>query len=180
VAEEPAGITALHEVHLQAVFTYILHRVPNRAEAEDITAEVFVAAMAALPKFRGQSSSYAWLLGIARRKIADSARSRRRRPERLEIDLSEEERAAVGGLLALDSGPLPEEAVQHDEARRVMQKLLAALPEAQREALLLQVVHDLSIREISQVMRRSEGAVKCLLQRARAAIYRSGQSYFAG
>jgi RNA polymerase sigma-70 factor (ECF subfamily) len=177
---ERLDIASLHDQYLQAVFTYVCCRVPDRGEAEDITAEVFAAAVAALPKFRGDSGHYAWLLGIARRKIVDAARRRRGRRELLDVELTQEERESVGLLLATDIEELPEEAVQHGEARREMQKLLAGLPEAQREALLLQVVHELSIREIAQVIGRSEAAANSLLQRARAAIYRQGRGYFLG
>ena len=57
---------------------------------------------------------------------------------------------------------LPEEAVQHEEARQEMRKLLAGLPEAQREALLLRCVEELSLAEIARVLGRSENAVKTL------------------
>jgi RNA polymerase sigma-70 factor (ECF subfamily) len=178
--EDPKSIASLHEQYLQAVFTYVSARVPDRTEAEDITAEVFAAALSALPKFRGDSGHYAWLLGIAHRKIVDAHRRRRRRPELLDVELSHEERGAIGLLLSADIGDLPEEAVQHAEAQQVMRKLIAELPEPQREALLLQVVHELSIREIAQVMGRSEAAANSLLQRARASIFRRGESYFGG
>lgn len=177
---EGLDIASLHDRYLQAVFTYVSCHVSDRSEAEDITAEVFAAALAALPRFRGDSGHYAWLLGIARRKIVDAARRRRRRRELLDTDLTGAERESLGLLLATDIGELPEEAVQHEEARQEMRKLLAGLPEAQREALLLQVVHDLSIREIAQVIGRSEAAANSLLQRARAAIYRHGRGYFLG
>ena len=151
---------------------------PNRTEAEDITADVFVAAVTALPKYRGEAGQYAWLIGIARQKIAEAARRRDRRRELLDVDLAEEERENLSLLLAPNVGQLPEEAVLHEESRRVMRQLIDSLPEPQREALLLQVAHDLSIREIAQAMGRSEAAVNSLLQRARAAISRHGEDYF--
>ncbi len=62
------GATAgvLHERYLQDVLRYVLRRVPQREEAEDIIAQVFAAAFASLPRFRGQCALYLWLLGIAR------------------------------------------------------------------------------------------------------------------
>jgi RNA polymerase sigma-70 factor (ECF subfamily) len=178
--EDRSGITSLHSQYLQAVFAYVVCRVPNQTEAEDITAEVFAAALAALPQYRGEGGHYAWLLGIARRKIVDAHRRRRHRPELLDTELTGQEREAIGLLLETDSRQLPEEALERDEARRMMRKLIRTLPEPQREALLLQVVHGLTIREIAVVIGRSEAAANSLLQRARAAIYRHGQSYFTG
>src|SRR5437899_6303338 len=83
-----AGV--LHERYLGEVFRYVLRRVPRQEEAEDITAEVFAAAFVGLPRFRGQCSPYLWLLGIARRKIADALRRRAARPETLASELADE------------------------------------------------------------------------------------------
>jgi RNA polymerase sigma-70 factor (ECF subfamily) len=174
------SIASLHERYLQAVLTYVSRHVPDKSEAEDITAEVFAAAVTALPGYRGAGGHYAWLVGIARRKIVDADRRHRHRRELLHTELSDEEREALSLLLDPDIGHLPEEAVQHEEARQMMQKLIADLPEPQREVLLLQVVDDLPIREIAQVIGRSEAAVNSLLQRARAAILRHGREYFLG
>jgi DNA-directed RNA polymerase specialized sigma24 family protein len=55
----------LHERNLKDVHRYVLRWVPQREEAEDITAQVFAAAFASLPRFRGQCSPYLWLLGGA-------------------------------------------------------------------------------------------------------------------
>jgi RNA polymerase sigma-70 factor (ECF subfamily) len=178
--ESPTSIASLHERYLQAVLTYVSRHVSDRSEAEDITAEVFAAAVAALPGYRGTGGHYAWLIGIARRKIVDAERRQRQRRELLHAELSEEERETLSLLLAEDIGHLPEEAVQHEEARQVMRKLISVLPEPQREVLLLQVVDDLPIREIARVIGRSEAAVNSLLQRARAAIFRHGREYFLG
>jgi RNA polymerase sigma-70 factor, ECF subfamily len=177
---ELADVDLLHTRYFDTVFAYVSFRVPGRAEAEDITAEVFVAAVLALPRFRGECRPTAWLLGIARRKIAEAACRRGRRRERLDAELTPEERETLGLLLTSDVAQMPEEALLQDESRRVMRRLLAALPEPQREALLLQVAHDLSIWEIAQVLGRSVAATNSLLQRGRAALLRLGRSYFTG
>jgi RNA polymerase sigma-70 factor (ECF subfamily) len=178
--KESLTVEVLYESHLKRVYNYVLQRVTGPAEAEDVTAETFAAALEALPKFRGDCSPEAWLLGIARQKVAEAARRRSRRPERLMIDLAESEREAVELMASLDMGPLPEEVVLHGEARSVMRRLLDRLPEPQREALLLQTAEGLSIREIAALMGRSVAATNSLLERGRAAIFRLGRSYFVG
>jgi RNA polymerase sigma factor (sigma-70 family) len=74
-------------------------------------------------------------------------------------------------LLAADIRQLPEDALLREEARQVMRQLLERLPEPQREALLLQVRHGLSIREIAQVMGQSETQIYDLLQQVRSALF---------
>jgi RNA polymerase sigma-70 factor, ECF subfamily len=178
--EEHIDVEILYAQYLNAVLAYVLSRVPNRSEAEDITSETFLAALVALPRFRGQCSPYAWLLGIARQKIAEAARRRDRRRELLHAELTEEEQETLGLLSASSGGALPEEVVLHAEARKTMRGFLDCLPEVQREVLILQSAHDLTIREIAHVIGRSVAATNSLLERARMALFRLGQSYFAG
>ena len=166
----------LHECYLEAVYGYVARRVALRQEAEDITAEVFAAAFAPA-RFRGEF--LAWLLGIARRKIADGRRSREKRRETLasEMALTPEETSALLENLGA-AAPTPEQALHQQEARRHIRALVDNLRPDQREALLLQYVEELSIVEIAAVMQRSPHAVNSLLQRARANIFREGRAYF--
>jgi len=174
------SIDHLYEQHLDVVYSFVLHRVPDPTEAEDITLETFAAAITAFSRFRGESSPRAWLLGIARQKIAEALR-RHESQQRWELPvgaLSEQQRETLRLLFAADIRQLPEDAALQNEAQRVMRQLLASLPEAQREALLLQVEQELPIREIARVLGRTEAATNSLLERGRAAIFRQGQHYF--
>lgn len=176
--ERAERVTAakLHERYLEDVLRYVLRRVPRQEEAQDITAEVFAAAFLALPRFRGPGSPYLWLLGIARRKIADFLRRRTVQRETLASELPDlaearspwEEQAIEG----------PEAAVVRAEAARVLRALMAELIPLQREALLLQHWEQLTVPEIAVVMGRSPASVKSLLQRARATLRRRGHGYF--
>jgi RNA polymerase sigma-70 factor (ECF subfamily) len=170
----------LYTRYLDSVFSYVLFRVPNRTEAEDITAETFAAALDALPRFQGHSKPYTWLISIARNKIAEANRQRDRQRELPSRALSARQRELLELLLQADLQQVPEDELLREEARQVMRQLLEQLPEPQREALLLQVRYGLSYKEIGEVLGRSEDAVCSMLQRARATIFRYGQNYFKG
>jgi RNA polymerase sigma-70 factor (ECF subfamily) len=165
------------------VFLYVLRRVPQREEAEDITAQVFAAAFAGLPQFRGRCSPYLWLLGIARRQIAAALR---RQAVRRETLVSELPPHAVPGAVSagepLWTSPAdadsPEAALMRAEARLVLGSLVAQLTAEQREALMLQYVEQLCVAEIAVVMERTPQSVYSLLKRARAMLYKRGRSYF--
>jgi RNA polymerase sigma-70 factor (ECF subfamily) len=175
---EHASAAELHERHLDEVFRYVLRRVASVQEAEDITAEVFAAAAAGLPRFRGADSPYLWLLGVARRKIADLRRRRKSRPESLASELGEsggENDPLWETLVELEG---PEAALVRAEARRVVRSLIAHLKGDQREAVLLRYMEQLSVAEIARVMGRTPTSVTGLLQRGRATMYRHGQAYF--
>ena len=177
---EWATAAVLHERYLKEVFRYVLRRVPQREEAEDITAQVFGAAFVSLPSFRGQCSPYLWLLGIARRKIADALRRRESRRETLASELADAAVAEDPIWEALAAVEGPEAAIVRSEARRVLRELVAGLNPDQREALMLQYVEQLSVADIGAVMGRSTGSVYSLLKRARATLYRRGRGYFLG
>jgi RNA polymerase sigma factor (sigma-70 family) len=170
----------LHERYLKEVYRYVLQRVPCIEEAEDITAEVFAAAAAGLPDFRGQCPPYLWLLSIARRRIARARRRWTVRRETLASELADTipDAAALWEALAEVEGP--EAALMRAEARRMLGELVARLNPDQQEALMLQYMERLSVAEIAVVMGRSTGSVYSLLKRARAALYRQGRAYFLG
>jgi RNA polymerase sigma-70 factor (ECF subfamily) len=176
--ERAERVTAaeLHERYLEDVLRYVLRRVPRQEEAQDITAEVFAAAFLALPRFRGPGSPYLWLLGIARRKIADALRRRAVQRETLASELSTVAEAGPPWEAQVTEGP--EAAVMRAEAARVLRALMAELIPLQREALLLQHWEQLTVPEIAVVMGRSPASVKSLLQRARATLRRRGHGYF--
>ena len=178
-AEETTA-AGLHERYLDDVFRYVLRRVLRVEEAEDITAEVFAAAVAGLPRFRSQCPPYLWLLSIARRQIARAHRRQAARRETLASELADAgpEAEALWEALAAIEGP--ETGLMRAEARRVLGELVAQLKPDQREALMLQYGEQLSVGEIAHVMGRSPGSVKGLLERAKSMLYRRGRAYFLG
>jgi RNA polymerase sigma-70 factor (ECF subfamily) len=174
----PLTAAELHERHLEDVLRYVLRRVSRQEEAQDITAEVFAAAFVGLPRFRGPGSPYLWLLGIARRKIADALRRQKIRRETLasELDSPIAAESRIETASSPDEGP--EARLVRAEAAQVLRELLAQLSPSQREALLLQHMEQLTVPEIAVVMGRSPASVKSLLQRARETLRRRGHGYF--
>ena len=139
------------------VYGYLLPRCGNVADAEDLTAETFMAAVAALKRPNPPSVSVAWLIGIARHKLVDHyRRSERWWPEPALVD------GDAGGVLEPpDVGD--ERAVQ----------ALAQLPAAQRAALVLRHLDGLSVPEVARTLERSVEAVESLLARGRASFRRA-------
>lgn len=138
----------LFEDHFDAIFRFVSRRLPDPDDAKDVTAEVFAAAL--MKKAPRNVSVRCWLYGVARRKVADAYR-KRRRVEPLSLDLAD--RSDMTSALAV-------------------RRAIEALPLNQRDAFLLQTLEDLSVEEIAQVMGRSRTSVKALLQRAKEALRR--------
>jgi len=151
--EDPARFAQLYEDNFDRVYAYIARRVRDRSDAEDLTAEVFHHALAALPRFEWRGAPFAaWLFKIASNAIID--RSNRQAKER---PASTVEPTADSSLENFDEGI---------EQRARLFHLVSRLPADQRRVVSMRFAEEKSIREIANELGRSEGAVKQLQFRA--------------
>ncbi len=134
------------------IWRFVSSQVQHREDAEDVVMEVFAAAFKDFPRLERADNQRHWLLGIARRKVADAYRKRYRRAE---MPLSE-------GVLAPTEGPSP--------MQLATRGALAQLPDNQREVLVLKYVNGLSTEETGRVTKRSATATNSLLQRGRQSL----------
>ena len=163
--------------HADLVFAFIYHLLNGaRADAEEIWQDTFVAALRALPGYRGQSQLSSWLCGIARRKVADFHRRRGGTrepvssvpPEQL-LDLMDS--GVITGKIAktvfeemFNTGNAPGQVVEEagltqiaasDELAAVVEKVVAENPKAVRD---YQAGKEEALRFlVGQVMRETRG-----------------------
>lgn len=121
-------------------------------DADDAVQEVFIRAYRYLPSFDLGRSFESWLMGIAMNQ-ARTLRSRRRTPS------GETARLMTAGKAASDA-----------EAHAAALQAVSALPEKQREAMLLHLNTELTTQEIGEILGCSRGAAGVHLHRARAAL----------
>lgn len=138
--------------YLGTVFAFVARRIRPVQEAEDVVAAVFVDAYQHWGRRKGDPKL--WLLGIARRKVADALR--KKKPT---WSIREEDSTSN----AMD------EYVARAEADHAA-AIVAALPPDERDALLMQVVDEMPIQDIAVVLGRSIKATNSLLGRARTRI----------
>ena len=144
------------------------------AEADDAAQEAFLKAWRALGRFAGDSGFGTWLYRIASNHCLDLLRRRsRRRTESLD-ELVEREGEAIERVLGSTAGP-----ADALEAADLGAKVLAALPEEQRLALVLRETQGLRYDEIARVMGCSVDSVKARLRRARESL-QAGLRHFLG
>ncbi len=154
------AFAALYDVEYPRVFRYLLGRLRNAQAAEELAAEVFAIALAALQKGTRPRQMGSWLVGIAdhlasrhwRQKKAEAPPMATREPTAEETDPEE---LAIGRL----------------ESGRLWTCVEALSPE-HRQVLLLRIVAGLSAREVGEIMNRTEEAVRSLQLRALAALRR--------
>jgi RNA polymerase sigma-70 factor (ECF subfamily) len=143
--------------HLPNVYKRVRYVIPE-TDVEDVTQEIFIAAVKSLASFRGDSQFGTWLRTLTNYKVAEFYRKRTRKREPLLAPLSE----VSGRMEGATSGML--------EERIFLQGALQNLPENYREVILLRLAEDLQFNEIAELTNQNLEATKSLFRRALAAL----------
>lgn len=143
---DPAEFTALYDRYIRPVYRYLYSRVDNPMEAEDLTAETFIAALVALPRYHHRGHFSAWLFAIARNKALDHHRSGSRETA---LDDSQPDRS---------EDPLTQ-VIQTDQIER-LGRLVRQLGEEEKELLRLRCIANLSFADIGACLGCKEEAAK--------------------
>ncbi len=157
-----AALLELYDAALPQVYGYLLARCGRRALAEDLTAETFLAAVAACRRAEPVQPSVGWLVGIARHKLVDHWRAAEREERGLRTVADDRSTARP----AQDPW---DERLDALLAREVLDEL----PGHHRAALALRYLDGLAVPEVAHVLGRTVHATEALLTRARAAFRRS-------
>jgi RNA polymerase sigma factor (sigma-70 family) len=163
------ALTELYRRYLPNVYARVRLKVPEE-EVEDITQEIFIAAMKSLGRFQGNSKFSTWLWTLTSRKIADYYRSRNFTFARN----NEGEEAAEHR-----SQPVDCSAARHQDDLLAVQNGLRKLPENYQEILLLRFVDEIPFNEIARLKGQSLEATKSLFRRALAALRKEMVCYEA-
>ena len=127
----------------------------NRADAEDLAQETFLELYRAAGRYQARGSFKAYLFTVARRRLIDSYRKRARRP-----------------LEFIDPGDfvMQQQAEENNHSREIEEafhRAPRALPDKQREAILMLQQQGLSYDQIAEALGASLSAVKTWIHRAR-------------
>jgi RNA polymerase sigma-70 factor (ECF subfamily) len=163
-AGDRAAFGALVREHGNEVYTLARRLVGDPHLAADVAQETLIRAWKALPNFRGDAAISTWLHRITV-NTAWTQRKRARRHSGLPLDDYVEVAAPMGA-------DHPEMAGEVLELRGRLRQALDALPEAQRQVVVLKDVYDWSHAEIAEAMGISVSAAKVRLHRARARLAR--------
>ena len=152
--------TEIYQRHAYAVLLYIRRYVRQREDAEDLLLEIFLCALEKqVPLTLPEPEQRAWLIHVARQKLADYYRKRMRHPS---FPLDE---MTLEQLVASDEYS-PEYAALRDENHRLLHERFATLPEQYQTVLWLRFAHGLRSKAIGQRLQKSEGAARTMLSRA--------------
>ena len=149
---EQEAFAQLYERHFDKIYRYVVLRIGNATEAEDLTQQVFLNALKSISSFKWKKIPFsAWLFRIAHNQVVDHLR---KRTKHLTDPLDDE------AVVISNSNPQLEIELKLD-----IEQVLSAtqrLTAAQREVISLRFTSELPIAEVARVMGKSEGAVKAL------------------
>lgn len=157
---EAAAFGLLYDRYVEAVYRYIFYRVRDTAEAEDITSDVFMRALRAMPRYEPRQALLAWLYRIARNAVVDGSRRKR-----TQVSF--------------------EDALRHPDADRVvdpdatlfaqvdaatLRGAIRQLTPLQQEVIVLRYVEGLDTRAIGKLVGKREGTIRGIEFRALGAL----------
>lgn len=159
--QDKEAFVELYEAYFDKIYRYIVLKIGDRTEAEDMTQQVFLKALKFLPSYKWKDVPFsAWLYRIAHNQVVDHFRQSARQQS---CELTEE--------ITPDD---PDENPQNQTELKVdIQNLVKAarqLTKAQQEVIALRFSSDLPVAEVARLMGRSEGAVKALQHSAVVAL----------
>lgn len=156
-------------VHLDALYHVALRLTRNRAEAEDIVQEALLRAFRSFDRFNPGTNCRAWLFTILRNVFLNRVRSQAREVMEADVGGFDQMESTTDALLERN----PEERFLQTVLHGDIDRALATLPLAFREAILLVDVEGLTYREVAEVLACPIGTVMSRLSRGRALLRRA-------
>ncbi len=161
--DDPEAFGKLYDTYYSKIFGYILRRTANVQVTEDITSEVFFAALKNISKFHWQGVPFsAWLYRIANNKTATYFT----RGKNGQVHLDDVPEFDLGSFSSAEEDILKAEAeLKRHEQYLALHENIRRLDIKYQEVITLRFFESKQINEISTILGKSEGTIKSLLHR---------------
>ena len=166
IERDTEAFSALYSLYFDRIYRYARLRLSNPADAEDVTAAVFLSAWRSIDRFspKHETSFAGWLFRLAHNTVVDRYRRLR---DTVSLDCPE-------APYSVDiSFPSPEAELEWHVTLAELHTALQSLTGEQREVVLLRFVEGLSAREVGDIMGKQEGTVRGMQFRAIEALRRA-------
>ncbi len=164
--ENPDDYLCLIEKYEAKLMRYV-HRLINvtREEAEDLLQDIFIKVYRNLNGFNRKLKFSSWIYRIAHNEILNFARKKNMLSNLIRADMPDSD-----GISIIDEIPGPQDSVSDFESKQYREKMETALMELSlkyREVLVLRFFEDKTYDEISDILRKPQGTVATLINRAK-------------
>ncbi len=156
IRHDREAFARLYDRFVDKIFKYIYYKVGTRAEAEDLTAQVFMKAWEAIGHYQWMDRPFAaWLYRIAHNSVVDYFRTRRDVTSLENIPFLEEENVVT-----------LEEMTQQHMTAEVLRRAIRRLTQDQQRVIILRFLEGYSTEQVAQILSKQPGAVRTLQHRA--------------
>lgn len=146
----------LYDQYLPAIYRFIVIKVGNKADAEDISHQVFLNAWQKMPKYKHQGFPFSsWLYRIAHNAVIDFYRTSK---HHIDIDSVPED--------SFSETPETDKKIDDLMQTRIVKDAIKELNEDEQNVIIMKFVNELSNKEIAASLEKSEGAVRVMQHRA--------------
>ena len=151
---DQTALTQIYEENFDKIYRYIVLKIGDRTEAEDMTQQVFISAFKSISSYKHRGTPFSsWLYRIAHNQIVDYLR---KKSKRATVPLEESRASSSSG--SSDPGLEVERSLDVEQLVSATKQLT----KAQREVISLRFAGELSVAQVAKVIGKSEGAVKAL------------------
>jgi RNA polymerase sigma-70 factor (ECF subfamily) len=145
----------LYDRHVVRVYRHIYYMVGNAAEAEDLTAQTFLRAWEAVPRYQVRGAPFvSWLLRIAHNLGVSYLRSKR--------ESSQLHDGIVDEKMRID----PESSYMQTADEELVREAILRLRDEQRQVIILRFIEDLDYKEVAEIIGKSVAAIRVIQHRA--------------
>ena len=158
---DQVALTQLYEENFDRIYRYVVLKIGERTEAEDITQQVFINALKSISSYKWKGAPFsAWLYRIAHNLVVDYLR---RKTKKATVPLDES---------LTKGGDDPVRQLENKLEIEQLAALTGKLTRAQQEVISLRFVGEMPIAQVAGIMGKSEGAIKALQHSAIVALRR--------
>lgn len=157
----------------QPIYSLLARMVQDRADAADLTQEVFVKVFRGVGNFHGESSLRTWIYRIALHEASNQRRWWMRHKQQevpIEQEMADRDSASPLRLkeILVDPAESPYDVALHEENRARVEAALSQVPEPFRTTLILRDIEGFVYEEVAEIQGVNLGTVKSRLVRGRA------------
>lgn len=168
-ARDPHAVRLITSENNQRLYRAAWSVLRDRAEAEEVVQEAYLKAFTGRTQFSGASSLSTWLTRIVINEALERKRAAQSMKRNFDLALLAEYRDRFAGGDALS----PEDAVLRVQVSRILEQIIAALPDDFRSIFILRDIEDMSVEETSEALGVAVETVKTRLFRARRRLRQS-------
>lgn len=169
--EYVAALTELMRRHGDTVYRYCREQLHDRALADDVQQQIFIQTHEALSTFAGRSALRTWLFAIARHRVLDAVKARRRAAAHIDEDPDAD---------VPDPTPTPGERIDDACLMRALLCCIRKLPDDVRDVVLLRYQNGFTFEELAEIFHDKPGTLQARISRALPVLRRCIESCTKG